>query len=391
MDLIQRISPALLSVLPTTPRRSAEPPAFSPSATIASTSSPLDLRTSPHNLCLRPFAVFDDDFLALLGPSPSLRVVAQDSSFRFAHEAGIWIPSSRECFFTSNQFYPDPSANPTHKSIQISKIKAPDTPGGTYSWEKISPSPDIPTANGGINYNDGALFCSQGYGDALSGALVYMDVHPPYASQVLLNHFHGRPLNCPNDVVVLPLDGTIWFTDPDYAIIQNLRTVQNLPTQVYCFNPATGNLRVVADGFKRPNGISFAPDFKTCYISDTNASNGLGGKISDVPGTIYAFDVVLSPASTKPNRPYILLNKRVFAFADSAAPDGIKTDTEGNVYSGCSDGIQVWNSDGILIGKILIPGGIANFCFTDPGVILAFNENRIVEVRLNATGSIVKY
>ena len=39
--------------------------------------------------------------------------------------------------------------------------------------------------------------------------------------------------------------------------------------------------------------------------------------------------------------PPALVNKRLFAFADSGAPDGIKVDTEGNVYGGCSDGVHV--------------------------------------------------
>lgn len=59
-----------------------------------------------------------------------------------------------------------------------------------------------------------------------------------------------------------------------------------------------------------------------------------------------------------------LANKRVFAMADCGIPDGIKCDLQGNVYSGCSDGVNVWSPGGKLIGKMMIPGGVANFCFT---------------------------
>jgi len=31
------------------------------------------------------------------------------------------------------------------------------------------------------------------------------------------SHHEGRPLTSPNDVVVNELDGSIWFTDPDYG------------------------------------------------------------------------------------------------------------------------------------------------------------------------------
>jgi gluconolactonase len=77
-----------------------------------------------------------------------------------------------------------------------------------------------------------------------------------------------------------------------------------------------------------------------------------------------------------------LINRRLFAFADSGIPDGIKVDTEGNVYSGCGDGVNVWNSGGTLIGKILVKGGVANFSFGEKGVLYMCNEQRLWKARL---------
>jgi gluconolactonase len=325
------------------------------------------------------FLVYQPEFCHILGQSPSLRVVAQEDSYPFAHEAGVWIPSTREVFFTSNQFFPEGSSK---KKIHISKLSIPESSSlsRSYSWTVVTPNPDILTANGATNYKDGLIVCSQGQ-DNDPGALVYMNSVAPYESKILVNNFNGRPFNAPNDVVVLPLDGTMWFTDPHYGVVQGLRTNKNLPNQVYCYNPITGAIRVVADGFRMPNGIVFSPDYKICYITDTDCLDGFGGHKNDGYATIYAFDLFQSGV----DKPYKLVNRRVFAFADSGAPDGIKCDTSGNVYSGCEDGINVWNDDGILVGKIIIPGGVANFCFTDAGVIIAFNENRIFEVRLNPT------
>jgi gluconolactonase len=39
-----------------------------------------------------------------------------------------------------------------------------------------------------------------------------------------------------------------------------------MPNQVYRFDPDTGTVRVVADGFDRPNGIAFTKDGKTAYM-----------------------------------------------------------------------------------------------------------------------------
>jgi gluconolactonase len=94
------------------------------------------------------------------------------------------------------------------------------------------------------------------------------------------------------------------------------------------------------------------------------------GSSIDWQTSSYAYDVV-----RRANGEF-LANKRVFAMADVGIPDGIKCDTQGNVYSGCGDGLSVWNPDGSLIGKILIPGGVANFCFARKGELILLNETR---------------
>lgn len=78
--------------------------------------------------------------------------------------------------------------------------------------------------------------------------------------------------------------------------------------------------------------------------------------------------------------------------ADAGAPDGIKCDTAGNVYCGCADGIHVWSPAGLLLGKILVPGGVANFCFIPGGRLVALNETTVWEVRLapGSLGSLLK-
>lgn len=78
-----------------------------------------------------------------------------------------------------------------------------------------------------------------------------------------------------------------------------------------------------------------------------------------------------------------MINRRLFAFADVGIPDGIKCDTDGNVYSGCGDGVNVWSPGGVLLGKILVPGGTANFCFGKPGTMFLLNEHRLYRVDMD--------
>lgn len=85
----------------------------------------------------------------------------------------------------------------------------------------------------------------------------------------------------------------------------------------------------------------------------------------------YAFDI-----TTCSGQPF-LTNRRLFAMADSGIPDGIKCDIHGNVYSGCGDGLNIWSPGGVLLAKILVEGGVANFCFGRDGQLFLLNETRL--------------
>lgn len=87
-----------------------------------------------------------------------------------------------------------------------------------------------------------------------------------------------------------------------------------------------------------------------------------------------------------------LTNRRLFAMADTGIPDGIKCDMDGNVYSGCGDGINVWNAGGVLLGRILVEGGAANFCFGRKGELFILNEHRMWGVQLSSSvrGALLK-
>ena len=100
-------------------------------------------------------------------------------------------------------------------------------------------------------------------------------LQPPYATTPLLTNFHGRWFNSVNDVIVHS-DGSIWFTDPDYGFEQNIRPRPQLPNQVYRYDPGNGDVRAVATGLGKPNGLCFSPDEKTLYVTDTDAIHGEG-------------------------------------------------------------------------------------------------------------------
>ena len=177
----------------------------------------------------------------------------------------MYIPSQDAVYITSNGVK-TATGEPT---IKIGKVTRAN---GEYAYEELTTG--IAMGNGGINYADGVLFCDQG-NLTEPGGLVVMQARPPYATSPLLSSYHWRKFNSVNDVVV-HTDGSLWFTDPIYGYEQGFRGKPELPAQVYRFDPRTGDIRVVADGFGRPNGLCFAPDERTMYVTDTDWIHGDG-------------------------------------------------------------------------------------------------------------------
>ncbi|WP_295849905.1 SMP-30/gluconolactonase/LRE family protein [uncultured Xylophilus sp.] len=169
---------------------------------------------------------------------------------------------------------------------------------------------------------------------------------------VLADRHDGRRLNSPNDLVVAP-DGAVWFTDPVFGITQPDEGFQAEPEQRgrYLFRLAPdGRLAVAADGFDQPNGIAFAPDFRTLYVSEAGAARDPDGGGRE----IRAFDVGSEGR---------LSRERRFARLDTGIPDGLKTDAAGRVYAATGDGVRIWAADSTLLGLVRTAAACGNLAF----------------------------
>jgi gluconolactonase len=165
---------------------------------------------------------------------------------------------------------------------------------------------------------------------------------------VLADRHAGKRLNSPNDVIVAS-DGAIWFTDPHYGIgtdYEGFKSDQELPCQVYRID-TSGQIEAVITDMNCPNGLAFSPDEKRLYVADT------GRMFQSDPQNIRVFDMV-------GGRP---VNGRVFHTISPGCADGIRTDTDGNLWSSAGDGVHCLSPEGHLLGKILIPEAVSNICF----------------------------
>src|SRR5256885_5903185 len=179
---------------------------------------------------------------------------------------------------------------------------------------------------------------------------------------VLADHFEGKRLNRPNDVVAKS-DGWIYFTDP---LSRNPGAAQELEYSGV-FRVKDGKVELL-DKEVQPNGIAFTADEKTMYVG--------GGKI-------WRYDV--KPDGT-------VTNRKEF---NPIGCDGMKLDKRGNINcaTASSHGVRIISPEGKHLGTILTLEdgagmGPTNLAFGDAdGKTLYITIKRtLARIRVNVPG-----
>lgn len=189
---------------------------------------------------------------------------------------------------------------------------------------------------------------------------------------VLASHYDGKELNSPNDVIVKS-DGSIYFSDPSFGRMEYygvLREPELDVRGVYRLDPASGALRLLVDDFDQPNGLTFSLNEQQLFINDTMRAH------------IRVFDVDADGG---------LSSGRVWAELTGdreGLADGMKIDTEGNLYTAGPGGVQVFAPDATCLGVIYVPQGVANFTWGDADLRSLFINagTALYRTRVNVPG-----
>ncbi|WIE72452.1 SMP-30/gluconolactonase/LRE family protein [Curtobacterium sp. MCJR17_020] len=167
----------------------------------------------------------------------------------------------------------------------------------------------------------------------------------------IVDAWAGVRFNSPNDVVVAR-DGSVWFTDPAYGITQPREGHPGVREYgdhwTFRCGPSGEDLRPVATDVDEPNGLAFDPSEQVLYIASSSG---------DEP-VIRAYDRGGADGD-------LLKNGRVFARLEpgEGAPDGIRVDVHGNVWSSSHRGVVVFDPFGERIGEVAVPEVTSNLCF----------------------------
>lgn len=185
--------------------------------------------------------------------------------------------------------------------------------------------------------------------------------------KVLAAGYGGRQLNSPNDVVVAK-DGRIFFTDPTYGRREphGVARPQQLDFQGVYRIDTNGALTLLAKDFTQPNGLCLDLEEKHLFVADTERRHIRRFRI-EADGSLAGGEV----------------------FCESPAPDGLKIDSLGNVYTGGPRGVHVYHrDDGAFLGVIGAPGFCANFCWggEDYRTMFLTSSKQFLQVRVKVAG-----
>lgn len=169
----------------------------------------------------------------------------------------------------------------------------------------------------------------------------------------LATNYQGKRFNSPNDLVIAR-SGVIYFTDPPYGMKKG--NTQDAPYHgVYAFHPAKPKaVTLLISDVKWVNGIALSPDEKTLYLAVSDR---------DFP-RVMAFDLT---GDGKANNGRVLFDATPLKSAErKGLCDGLKVDTQGNIWTTGPGGVLILNKDGKHLGSILTGQNTGNCAFGGP-------------------------
>jgi gluconolactonase len=188
---------------------------------------------------------------------------------------------------------------------------------------------------------------------------------PGGGKRTLADHFEGKRFNSPNDLAIAA-NGDVYFTDPPYGLPGEEH--REIPFHgVYRVSPG-GVVALVTRELDRPNGVALSPDERTLYVAQSHG-----------PAPIIMAYELKADGSVGKGRLFFDCK----GLKGPGAPDGIKVDARGNVFSTGPGGCLVLSPEGRLLGRILCGRPTANVAFGNRGTRLYLtSDDRILRVAL---------
>jgi len=273
-------------------------------------------------------------------------------------EGPVWVESQNMLLFS------DVPADTIYKWTEKNRKQVYLSPSGYTGTQK----------RGGEMGSNGLLLDAQGrlvlcqHGDRRIPRMESALNSPSPIFTTIADNYKGRKFNSPNDAVYNK-KGELFFTDPPYGLEkQTSDPAKELPYQGVFRVMTDGTVELITDTITRPNGIAFLPGEKTLLVANSDPAKPYW----------YAFDLDDDDKFS---------NGRIFLSAAEAAkdshglPDGLKADSKGNLFATGPGGVWIFNSTGMILGKIRLPDPVSNCALsTDEKTLFITNDMYVLRM-----------
>jgi gluconolactonase len=280
-------------------------------------------------------------------------------------EGPVWVPKWEEN--DGYLLFSDPNNNTIYRWTQDGQLSTYMTKSG-YSGFDIGEYGQ-PGSNGLTLDKEGRLTINQ-HGNR---RVVRQEKNGQLT--VLADHYEGKRLNSPNDLVYKS-DGALYFTDPPFGLPKFYDDPRKeLPySGVFRVSPDRKQIKLLTTDLKGPNGLAFSPDEKYLYVDNWDTERKV----------IMRYEVQVDGTLT---------NGKVFFDMTSAegedALDGMKVDGEGNLYVSGPGGLWIISSAGKHLGTIIGPEHPHNFAWGDDDghTLYLCAKTGLYRIRLQVAGT----
>ena len=300
--------------------------------------------------------ILDPRMEILISKNAKIEILAE--GFGWA-EGPVWIPELNGILF---------SDVPNNKAYLWTEKKGLSLFLYPSGMTNHAPNNKSDGSNGlGLDSDGNLILCQHG-DRSISRLNNWFFEEPKY--DVLVDHFNGKWLNSPNDLV-FDKQGSIYFTDPPYG----LRNGDEDDLKELNFNgvfkwSAREEVKLVEKNMSRPNGIALSLDEKTAYVANSDPANDV----------IMAFDVLEDG----------FLNGRIFFDGNILSQtreglfDGLKMHSSGIIFATGPGGVLLLDSMGVHLGTIMPGKKTANCSFDkDEQYLYLTSTDVLARVKLN--------
>ena len=282
---------------------------------------------------------FDSAINNILSPGAKAEIIAEGFDWS---EGPLWIAKRKMLLFS------DVPRNTIYQWTEKKGVQVYLKPSG---YTDTIPRGGETGSNGLTLDKKGRLILCQ-HGDRRIARMDAHVDHPKSKFITMAGSYSGKRFNSPNDATVNS-KGEIFFTDPPYGLERGMNDPEKeLSHQGVYKVSVSAEVMLVTDSLSRPNGIAFFPGEKTFIVanSDRNKPNWYAYDI-DAGGTVVNGRIFYSAAGYDPSW--------------KGGMDGLKIDSNGNVFATGPGGLLIFNSSGKLLGKLRLTEAASNCALSE--------------------------